>query len=102
MKMKEQIKLIEDQTEKIKEITKSLIHDLDNQTVKISNITDFRSNYGNLSGRIMFKCNLGEVYMSYADAWEIVYGSLDAFRVIDKHVDKVLENIDKEYDLGKF
>lgn len=46
--------------------------------------------------------NLGEVKISYGDAFEIMWTLLDATVGISQDTQKLLERIDKEYCLDKF
>lgn len=54
------------------------------------------------SKEIKFDSNLGEIKMSYADAFEIMWTLLDAtVGVTDENL-KLLERIDSEFCLDKF
>lgn len=46
--------------------------------------------------------NIGEIKMSYGDAFEIMWSLLDATVGISQDTQKLLERIDKEYCLDKF
>lgn len=54
------------------------------------------------SKEIKFDSNLGEIKMSYEDAFEIMWTLLDATVGISEDTQKLLERIDKEFCLDKF
>lgn len=51
---------------------------------------------------IYFKSNMGDIVMDYGEAFEIAYTTLDAMiGVGDDRVLELLEEMNKEYDLGR-
>lgn len=51
---------------------------------------------------IAMNTNLGELKMTYAEAFEIMWTLLDATVGISQDTQKLLERIDKEFCLDKF
>lgn len=51
---------------------------------------------------IFFKTNKGEFSMSYGDAWELAFCFFDATISMTSNVEKIMEEIDKKYNMGRY
>lgn len=102
MTIKQEIEKINKDTEYIKETVEEL-QDMqdDDFTSKLWNIEDVKDFKYN-DKEINFKSNIGKVTMNYSDAFEILWGTLDALGILTPEVEELLIYADKKHDLGKY
>lgn len=98
MTLKYQVEKINKQAEQIHKITQELKKELQENKVRITDVTLCKYNFKD----IIFQSNVGQVEMSYSDAFEVMWTTLDALGILDKYVEELLIYADRKYNLGKF
>jgi hypothetical protein len=98
MTLKYQVEKINKQADQIREITQELKKELQENKVRITDIELCKYTHKD----IIFQSNIGQVEMSYSDAFELMYTTLDALGILTPEVEELLIYADKKYNLDKF
>ncbi len=98
MTLKDQVEKINKQAEQIHEITNEMKKELQENRLRIMDIKLCKYTHKD----IIFQSNIGQVEMSYSDAFEVIWTTLEALGILTPEVEELLICADKKHDLGKY
>ena len=98
MTQKDQVEKINNQAEQIHNLTIELKKELQENRVRVTDIKLCKYNFKD----IIFQSNIGQVEMSYSDAFEVIWATLDALGILTPEVEELLIYADKKHELGKY
>ena len=98
MALKDQVEKINIQAEQIHDLTIELKKELQENRVRITDIKLCKYTHKD----IIFQSNIGQVEMSYSDAFEVIWTTLEALGILTPEVEELLIYADKKHSLGKY